>query len=208
MRINEFTVEIIRDSFHFVPEEEIYPVFTVTSLTAVADDSSGRYVKRIACADYEDVKGTTFLARLMLQEVHTMEILAQNPHPNIVGYYGCQVKRDRVTGLVLETLSLKHNLEFAAQRPELFKDVVDKNRIMSGLRAAVGLQYSIGLAHNDINPANIMIGVGGEPKLIDFGSCQPIGLHLISCGTPRWCNDIFHLWPLTMTTALSCWGHG
>lgn len=133
MRVNELTVEIVKDNLQPVPDEEIYPIFPVTGLTAAPYDYSGRYVKRTAWADYEDVKGTTFLARLMLQEARTMEFLAQRPHPNIVSYYGCQIKRDRITGLVLETFPLKHDLGFAAQRPELFKGLVDKNRIMSGL---------------------------------------------------------------------------
>ncbi|KAL5093687.1 hypothetical protein Trisim1_010417 [Trichoderma cf. simile WF8] len=169
MRVNELTVEIVKDSLQPVPDEEIYPGFPVTGLTAAPDDYSGRYVKRTAWADYEDVKGTTFLARLLLQEAHTMEFLAQRPHPNI------------------------HDLGFAAQRPELFKGLVDKNRIMYGLRAAVDHLHSIGWAHNDINPANIMLGEEGEPKLIDFGSCQPVGHHLMSCGTPGWHKDAFHL---------------
>lgn len=193
MRVNELTVDIVKDNLQPVPDEEIYPVFPMTGLTAAPADHSDRYVKRTAWADYEDVKGTTFLAQLMLQEAHAMEFLAQRPHPNIVSYYGCQIKRDRITGLVLETFPLKHDLGFAAQRPELFKDLVDKNRIMPGLRAAVDHLHSIGLAHNDINPANIMLGEGGEPKLIDFGSCQPIGHHLMFCGTPGWYEDMFHL---------------
>ncbi|KAL6803502.1 kinase-like domain-containing protein [Trichoderma sp. SZMC 28012] len=193
MRVNELTVDIVKDNLQPVPDEEIYPGFPMTGLTAAPDDYSGRYVKRTAWADYEEVKGTTFLARLMLQEAHTMEFLSQRPHPNIVNYYGCQIKRDRITGLVLETFSLEHDLGFAAQRPELFKGLVDKNRIMSGLRAAVDHLHAIGLAHNDINPANIMLGEEGEPKLIDFGSCQPIGHHLMSCGTPGWYKDMFHL---------------
>ncbi|KAL6697024.1 kinase-like domain-containing protein [Trichoderma pleuroticola] len=157
MRVNELTVEIIKDGRQPVPDEEIYPVFPVTGLTAALDDYSGRYVQRTAWADYE------------------------------------KVKKDRITGLVLETFPLKHDLGFAAQRPELFNSLVDKNRIMSGLRAAVDHLHSIGLAHNDINPANIMLDEGGEPELIDSGSCQPTGHHLISCGTPSWYKDMFHL---------------
>ncbi|KAF3071537.1 hypothetical protein CFAM422_006137 [Trichoderma lentiforme] len=193
MRVNELTVEIVKDNLRPLPDEEIYPVFPATGLTAAPDDYSGRYVKCTAWVDYEDVKGTPFLSRLMLQEAHTMEFLAKRPHPNIVRYYGCQIKRDRITGLVLETFPLKHDLGFATQRPELFKGLVDKNRIMSGLRAAVDHLHSIGLAHNDINTANIMLDEEGEPKLIDFGSCQPIGHRLMSCGTPGWYKDIFHL---------------
>ncbi|EHK24163.1 uncharacterized protein TRIVIDRAFT_221402 [Trichoderma virens Gv29-8] len=192
MRAQQLTVEIARESLRPIPDEEIYPIFPSTGLTAAPDDCSGRYVKRTAWSTYQELKDTALLPKLMLQEAETMEFLAQNPHPNIVGYYGCRLKRGRIVGLVLETFPLKHDLAVAIQRPDLFKGLISKDRIMTGLRAAVDHLHSIGLAHNDINPANIMLGEGGEPKLIDFGSCQPVGQRLMSCGTPGWCKDMFY----------------
>lgn len=192
IHISQLTVEIARDCLQPIPDEEIYPDFPATSLTAAPDDCSGRYVKRTAWPSYLDFKGTTFLPRLMLQEAQTMELLAQHPHPNIITYFGCRVKRGRITGLVLETFPFAYDLAFAAERPDLFKGLVQKDRIMSGLRSAVDHLHTLGLAHNDINPANILLGEGGEPKLIDFGSCQPVGQHLMSCGTAGWRQGDFY----------------
>lgn len=50
--------------------------------------------------------------------------------------------------------------------------------------------HSLGLAHNDINPDNIMVR-DGEPVLIDFGSCQPFGARLQSLGTRGWYDELF-----------------
>lgn len=124
-----------------------------------------------------------------------MEFLAQHPHSNTVGSYGCRVKRGRITGLVLETYSFPYDLAFKDQRSDLFKARVDKDRIMSGLRSAVNHLHSLGLALNDINPANIMLDGGGDPKLIGFGSRQPVGEpvgeRLMSCGTAGWRQSDF-----------------
>ncbi|KAL7935800.1 kinase-like domain-containing protein [Trichoderma chlorosporum] len=192
MRSKQLTVEIARESLLPIPDEEIYPIFPPTGLTVAPDDCSGRHVKRTAWATYPDLKGTALLPKLMLQEAETMEFLAQHPHPNIVGYHGCRVKRGRIAGLVLETFPLNHDLAMATQRPESFRGLLDKDRIMTGLRAAVDHLHSMGLAHNDINPANIMLGEGGEAKLIDPGSCQPVGGRLMSCGTFGWCKEMFY----------------
>nr|POF07087.1 hypothetical protein CFP56_31711 [Quercus suber] len=35
------------------------------------------------------------LPRMLLEEVEVLETLQQSPHPNLVQYHGCVVKRDR-----------------------------------------------------------------------------------------------------------------
>ncbi|KAG1841824.1 hypothetical protein DFJ58DRAFT_807727 [Suillus subalutaceus] len=51
------------------------------------------------------------------------------------------------------------------------------------------LHETLGLVHNDINPANIALDDAGDPVIIDFDSCIPIGeaIGLSSkAGTPGW----------------------
>lgn len=62
---------------------------------------------------------------------------------------------------------------------------------MDSLRSAVDYIHSLGLAHNDINPDNIMIGEDGLPVLVDFGSCAPYGERLESLGSEGWYEEIF-----------------
>ncbi|CVK84543.1 uncharacterized protein FPRN_01998 [Fusarium proliferatum] len=47
-----------------------------------------------------------------------------------------------------------------------------------------------GLAHNDINPHNIMVK-DAMRVLIDFGSCQPVGQRLQSLATEGWYEELF-----------------
>jgi hypothetical protein len=192
--MRQLTLDIVRECLRPLPDEEIYPVFPDEGgLTAAPDDVSNYYVKRTAWPTYLDFQGTDFLPKLMLQEAQTMEFLAQHRHPHIVDYYGCRVKRGRITGLVLEDVTFQHDLDFAVTRPDLFKYILDKDRVMAGILSAVKHLHALGLAHNDLKPANIMLGKDGEPKLIDFGSCQPFGQRLMSCGTPGWCQAHFSM---------------
>lgn len=190
--MRELTVDIVHENLGPIQDEEIYPPFPGDgSLTVAPKDTTSFYVKRTAWATYLDFKGGEFLPKLMLQEAKAMEFLLQNPHPNIIKYHGCHVKRNCITGLVLETFEFPHDLGFVSSRPDLFKGKLDKDRILAGIRSGLDHLHSLGWAHNDINPANILIDDAGEPKLIDFGSCQPFGAHLMSSGTKGWCKETF-----------------
>ena len=68
---------------------------------------------------------------------------------------------------------------------------LDTAEVLRALESAVDYIHSLGLAHNDINPDNIMVK-DGLPVLIDFGSCQPVGKRLQSLGTPGWYEEIFY----------------
>ncbi len=53
---------------------------------------------------------------------------------------------------------------------------------MQGLKAGVNHLHALGLAHNDINPLNVMFSDSGEPVLLDFDTCQPLGTELSKGG--------------------------
>ena len=160
--ISELSVDHVRECIKPLPNEEVYPqLLDGEGLTVAPDDVTGLYVKRPAWAIYLDVKGTDFMARSLLQEAHIMEFLAKCPHPNIVRYHGCRVKGGRITGLALDTFEFAHDLAFAKLRPDLYKGRLDRDLIISGVRSAIDHLHSLRVAHNDLNPANIMIGDGG-----------------------------------------------
>ncbi|KAJ0415040.1 kinase-like domain-containing protein [Aspergillus carlsbadensis] len=118
---------------------------------------------------------------------------AQLPrHPNIIQYHGCRVHRKRITGLVLERL--EYNLNQYVSQPGF--STLNKEGFLAKLKSAVYHVHSLGLAHNDISPYNIMVretvGSQPEPVLIDFGSCAPFGSQdLLTFGTARWCEGAF-----------------
>ena len=69
---------------------------------------------------------------------------------------------------------------------------LDKAEFIKALQSAVEYIHSLGLAHNDINPDNIMVAEDGTtPILIDFGSCALFGGPLQSLGTEGWYEKLF-----------------
>jgi serine/threonine protein kinase len=158
--INKFdlTIERIREALEPVIDEEVYPQFA-SDLTIAQDDGTG-HVKRPMFGIYRNMKGRDFLARLILQEARILELILQHPHPNIIRYHGCRVRRNRITGLVMD--KYEDDLDFVEMRPDLFKGKIDKELIMSGVASAIEHLHSLGLAHNDLNPSNIMFGNYGS----------------------------------------------
>ncbi|KLU92832.1 serine/threonine protein kinase [Magnaporthiopsis poae ATCC 64411] len=129
----------------------------------------------------------------VLDEASVMERISKGPrgpHPYIVTYYGCRVRRGRIAGLVLE----KHDWtlrEFVKDRAEDFAKM-NREAFLAGVQSAVLFLHSLELAHNDITPSNIMVSKAGEPILIDFGSCGLYGADLQSLGSPGWCKEVFY----------------
>ena len=57
---------------------------------------------------------------------------------------------------------------------------------LEGILAAIKHDHSLGIVHNDINPANIMLdGDGTLIIIINFDSCRYIGESLRNTGTKR-----------------------
>src|SRR5690349_4081664 len=93
------------------------------------------------------------IPRVLLDEIRIMELLEQHPHPNIVRYHGCRVRRGRVTGLVLD----RHGTVLdALENDEELQTSLDKDSIMTDIEATVAHLHSLGLAHNDLNPSNVV----------------------------------------------------
>ncbi|KAI0194767.1 kinase-like domain-containing protein [Xylaria flabelliformis] len=185
----ELSLEEYRALLKRVGDDEIYPqVPAGLQLTiAPADlDDSNAFIKRPGLNCYESMKGTNYVPKSVLEETTVMEQVSKTPHPNIIKYHGCRVNRGRITALVLELLD---------QTLTQFKSdgklqSLDKDKFVRALQSAVDYLHSLGLAHNDINPDNIMVK-DGMPVLIDFGSCAPVGQRLQSLGTEGWYEELF-----------------
>ena len=126
-------------------------------------------------------------------EVEACEILRKNPHPNIATYYGYSEKNGRVSGLcfkrykctLLEAVNPQrlNKVAFRSSGRELVKE--DMKSGLDEIMDAITHLHSLGLVHNDINPANIMLDGDGGLVLIDFDSCRYIGESLRDTGTKR-----------------------
>ncbi|KAE8318275.1 kinase-like protein [Aspergillus transmontanensis] len=112
------------------------------------------------------------LEKQITREVETCEILRKNPHPNIATYHGYQETHGRVSGLCFK--------RYAATLLE-----ANMKSRLEGILAAIKHFHSLGLVHNDINSANIMLDEDGTLILIDFDSCRYIRESLSSTETKR-----------------------
>lgn len=158
-----------------VPSEKIYPAFA-EGLTRFkpGDDSQALHLKGPNLTNYA---GDDDLAKTLLQEALIHERLRTHPHPNLDIYLGCVAHNDLIVRLVfrshIETLSRRReDMNFSPQQRQ---DCMDK------VESAAKHLHSLGLAHNDISPANIMFGDGDSVFLIDLESCLPWG-HRLSKG--------------------------
>ena len=185
----DLSLQEYRSALARVRDEELYPrIPTEITLTIASEnlDDVSAFIKRPGLNCYETMKRWDYVTKALLGETLIMEQLSKTPHPNIIKYHGCRTRRGRITAIVLERLDL--TLELYA-RTEAFSQL-DKEKFMAALESAVSHVHSLGLAHNDINPQNIMVK-DGMPVLIDFGSCAPYGTRLQSLGSPGWFEKPF-----------------
>jgi serine/threonine protein kinase len=182
----QLTPKDIEESLKLVPDEEIYPEAPPYITTASILIDRRIFVKRPKLLGYDCFKGTGLMSKLLLQEAEILELLERSPHPNIVRYHGCLIKRGRIVGLVLDRYpaTIEQRLKNGVQN-------FNAESCMNGITSAVEHLHSLGLAHNDLNPSNIMVDEHDTPIIIDYGSCQPFGKGLITTGTLGWMDNDF-----------------
>jgi serine/threonine protein kinase len=110
-----------------------------------------------------------------------LELLEKNPHPNLVRYSVCVIKRGRIIGFAL-TKYLQMLQIRLKEDPTNFGTTA----AMTGIESAVTHLHSLSLAQNDQNLSNIIVDDHDHAVVIDLGSCRPFGDKLISGGTRGW----------------------
>jgi len=124
----------------------------------------------------------------MLDEIRALELMRCSPHPHLPTYLGCLVERDCpwVSGIVLKRYPKR--LFDVASSDGL--TATDGLRIISELESAIAHLHSLGVAHNDVSPYNVMLDEDLCTILIDFNGCLPFGEPLLSIrGTPGFSTD-------------------
>ncbi|KAI0863024.1 kinase-like domain-containing protein [Xylaria cubensis] len=176
-KMKDITLADYISALEHVSDEEVWPLIPEGITLKIAPDhcdDTTAFIKRPGLTCYKTMKGTEFIPQQILQEALIMEQLSKAPHPNIITYIGCRVKNGcRITAITPNFYQLDHDAVFKA------------------IESAIHHIHSLGLAHNDINPHNIMFR-DGKAVLIDFGSCQPFGKTLQSLGTPGWFEESFY----------------
>lgn len=119
-----------------------------------------------------------------MAEIETLHVLQGNQHPNIIEFLGCVVQNGRITGSKLR----RHPVTLMArmESDEWSKKPFDEEGCFRGIAHGIDHLHSLGFAHNDINPANIVLDINDKPIIIDFGSSMKFGEELQEHGTPGW----------------------
>jgi serine/threonine protein kinase len=165
----------------------VFPEFQ-DSFTKAEDPGPHRsswFLKKPSLSPYTP-RYPTLIKETWIEEVKICEILKKHPHPNIAQYHGCAVMEDgTIRGIYFtrydETLMERINplrrskMESTYERRGADQDQVERwvERIKRGIRHL----HSLGIVHNDVNPANIMF-YDDEPVIIDFDSSRPTGYDL------------------------------
>lgn len=174
------SVEQVQAHLHNMADEEIYPQLPFSWPVTVAGEPTSAphlFLKRVSRRSCQNMLEQSDWPRdnainVLRDEVQVLQRIAQHPpHPNIIKYHGCRVRRGFVTAIVLDRANGPTLHEYMDEGGH----TLDKTHFMAAMRSAVEHLHSVvGIAHNDLNPNNIMV-VDGMPILIDFGSCRPLG---------------------------------
>ncbi|KAK3308402.1 kinase-like domain-containing protein [Chaetomium strumarium] len=210
----DIMLEEFVDGLERIDDDSIYPELPQNAhITTAPDklDDGAVYVKRSGLRRYKvDEPDDCGAKQQMLMEALIMEEISKTPHPYIVRYYGCKVHRGRITGIALEKLG--RTLDMCAYKMSVgddddndesrtkFEDL-DKEAFLAGVESAIKFLHSLGLAHNDISPANIMLREADDgscmPVLIDFDSCAPFGERLMTFGTAGFSDEDDKEWGIS-----------
>ncbi|RMZ73496.1 kinase-like domain [Pyrenophora seminiperda CCB06] len=184
LRKYDLTSKEIKESLELLPDDDVYPKapWNITTFTLPINDKLFSKGPKL----HEAFVGTGLLPKLILQEVKILELLRNNPHPNIIRYHGCLIKRGRIVGMVLDRypMTLEQRLKDGTRH-------LDVETCMRKVTSAVDHIHALELAHNDLTPMNIMVDDHDTPFIIDFGSCERSGYKLITAGTPGWIDEDF-----------------
>lgn len=183
-----------------IPISAYAPPFPI-NFTRVSDPlPCDTFVKKpplISYDHYHQGLRPTHIADDILRETAMCELLRQNPHPNVADYRGCQVSNDRIVGICFakyeQTLMQAVNPRSYGKRmfqlQAARQDLESYRHVLEGVESGIRHLHKLGVAHNDINPSNIMLH-GGMPVIIDFGSCRKVGESLDGVGrTYEWYDE-------------------
>lgn len=163
-----------------IPVDNIWPKLSPNLTQVPTPLPKNSYLKQPSLIYYGDTDTSLRIDEQILNEATVCEILKQNPHPNIAIYYGCVVRGERIRALCFVKYLQSLSQRMGDSTP------LDINTCLQGIQNGVAYLHRLGLIHNDLNPANIMMD-GDNPVIIDFDSCKRIGEKLgIKAGTIGW----------------------
>ncbi|AKS42972.1 protein kinase domain-containing protein [Wenzhouxiangella marina] len=94
------------------------------------------------------------------------QILAALEHPNIARIIDGGTAEDGTPFVVMELVDGAPITQYCERHRV---DLVQRLKLFIKVCQALAFAHRRGIIHRDIKPANVLVGAGGEPKLIDFG---------------------------------------
>lgn len=116
--------------------------------------------------------------RLVKEALIYEEVLSRYPHPALCVYQGCLREGELLKGICLQ----KHRCDlWNAVTHQTFS--FDPEQVLGDIASGLLHLHSLGLAHNDVKPSNVVLTEEGHAVLIDFESCIPEGEPVMRGGT-------------------------
>lgn len=163
-----------------IPPDHIYPQIPAKYSVFAREMTNEIYYKRPRLLSYGQDSKKDAISITVLNEVHNYERLQIQPCEFLAKYYGCLVSSGRIIAIVLEKYECTLADRVRNGPLPLLPDLWLK-QILFGVHHL----HDQGLAHNDLNPWNIMLK-GDQVAIIDFDSCAPLGELLDKEGTLDW----------------------
>ncbi|RSL69731.1 hypothetical protein CEP54_002108 [Fusarium duplospermum] len=170
-----------------IPDKAIYPpvtpdMQTVATCSFILDENT--WLKRPLIHAYSKKDPTNWAANVFLDEIKAHQLVEEHPHRNLVKFKACLEKDGLVVGVLQKRYPTALNFRVEARSQPPYDATAFYQDIEAGLRHL----HSLGFAHNDLNPSNVMIDAEDRPIIIDLGAATPLGQVLHQGGTPGWCD--------------------
>ncbi|KKZ67577.1 hypothetical protein EMCG_06746 [[Emmonsia] crescens] len=117
------------------------------------------YIKRPNLSLYnifQEYNVLSLIPKGLLEEAQAMEKISKHSHPNFIYYHSCRIRRGRITSLVLD-----HHPNTPTDYLKNKVGSIDKEPFMQALKSAIYHLHSLGWAHNDLHPGNILVDEDG-----------------------------------------------
>lgn len=151
--------EDITEPLIIIPLNDIYPQPPPTCRTISLDTARSRdelWIKRPCRVFWRPDKAACLysgftIAESFLTEIRMYELLRQRQLLRFVQYHGVIIEQGFAVGMVLDRLS--HNLQ--NHLPSL--NEAQRRHVWSGVANTVMQLHTVGLAHNDLKPDNVLL---------------------------------------------------
>jgi len=121
-------------------------------------------------------------ARRFIREAQVLAGLTRQPDANIPTIYAVEKQhdgqpfyiRELIEGATLEQVTTLGSINLQSGL-----------RTLSSIGDAVQRVHSLGFAHRNLHPSNVLLAAGNSPKLIGFGRCALLGEATVPRGSSR-----------------------